>query len=539
MMFLQCVGEAIVAQGMRGLMGMVPMGEQLFNVSKDAIERYRKARREKKIKEDAEKVIQARLDEVREEAKRIAHEVAAGLSEEEIIQLELYLAQIPAVARQSLKRPADPSGTTIPAAFNLENPIELAALLPRRAPRFRMGEQVPHAAEWKFQELLGSGGFGEVWLARHSFLDQFRAFKFCLDPTSRDRLLRHEGEVVKRVMKASTAVKENESGVVPLVGAYLDGEAPWLAYEYVDGGDLSAVARELAVTPAQARGKLAIEVLADLAQVIGRFHTLPHPIIHRDLKPANILVKKFGSRWLLRVTDFGISHVTADQSIRQASISTPSLHLGETFRGAHTPIYASPQQKKGLDPDVRDDVYALGIIGYQLLLGDLSAERPSSKWRKRIALCETPDDVLNVLENAWDDEANERAANARVMADALSEKQKREQESALKARQAAEEEKRKQEERKRADIERRQAEADRKSEAERKRQQEEHRRMQQEAQRLHEQEELQRQERARQAALRKEERKEKRRTFLRVSLTIIVLVACVGLLIWLPVQRII
>ena len=452
MVFLKCMGEAIVAQGMRGLMGLVPMGEQLFKVSQDAIERYRKARRENKMKEDAEALIQASMEDIREDAKRIAREVAAGHSEEEIIQLEQYLSQIPAVARQSLKRPADPSGTTIPVSLDLLNPIQLATLLPRRAPRFKMGQQVPHAPQWQFRELLGSGGFGEVWLAKHTLIDQFRAFKFCLDPTCRDRLLRHELEVVKRVMKASSAVKENESGIVPLLDAYLEGDAPWLAYEYVDGGDLSALARELATKSAPERGRLAMEVLADLAAVIGQFHTLPQPIIHRDLKPANILVKKHGGKWLLRVTDFGISHVTADASIRQASISTPSLHLGETFRGAHTPTYASPQQKKGENPDVRDDVYALGIIGYQLLLGDLSAERPSSKWRKRIADCQTPEEVLNQLENAWDDEVKERPANAQVLARSIS--VRRREEEARKAREWEEEQRRirEQTERERADV---------------------------------------------------------------------------------------
>jgi eukaryotic-like serine/threonine-protein kinase len=131
---------------------------------------------------------------------------------------------------------------------------------------------MPHAPQWRFVELLGSGGFGEVWLVRHSFLDQRRAVKFCLDPASRDRLLRHEGEVVKRVMAESTATKHNEHGIVPLIDAYLDGDAPWLAYEYVDGGDLSGLVRQLQQAAPQQRAAQAFSVLRDLASIVGPFH---------------------------------------------------------------------------------------------------------------------------------------------------------------------------------------------------------------------------------------------------------------------------
>ena len=216
-------------------------------------------------------------------------------------------------------------------------------MLPRRTPRFRHGDSVPGALAYKFVELLGAGGFGEVWLAHDPFMEQFRAFKFCLDRQSRERLLTHEGQVVKRVMAASRDFRDDDHGIVPLGGAYLEGESPWLAYEYIDGGDLSSVARELVQLAPTVRGARAVEILTDLATVVGRCHSMPQPLIHRDLKPANILVKQLGERWLLRITDFGISHIAADRSVNRGSVSTPSMHLGETFRGAHTPIYASPQ----------------------------------------------------------------------------------------------------------------------------------------------------------------------------------------------------
>jgi hypothetical protein len=164
---------------------------------------------------DLQAVVQADMDQVRVEAQQIAQEVAAGRPEAEVHQVEAYLTQIPGVARQSLRRPKDPSGTTVPASLNLADPSQLASVLPRRAPRFRIGDVMPHAPQWRFVELLGSGGFGEVWLVQHTFLDQRRAIKFCLDPLGRDRLLRHEGEVVKRVTlmaKTKAKVKASQQG---------------------------------------------------------------------------------------------------------------------------------------------------------------------------------------------------------------------------------------------------------------------------------------------------------------------------------------
>jgi TPR repeat protein len=267
---------------------------------------------------------------------------------------------------------------------------------------------VPHSPQWKLAEMLGCGGFGEVWLARHTFLEQACAFKFCLDAAARDRLLRHEGEVVKRVMAESRGASATEHGIVPLVDAYLEGETPWLAYQYVDGGDLTGLARQLRELPPPERGAQAVALLQALAGVVGRFHRLAQPIIHRDLKPANVLLARHEGRWLVRVTDFGISHIAAEGSISRATVSTPNLSLGETFRGAHTPLYASPQQKRGQKADVRDDVHALGVIGYQLLLGDLGAERPAGKWRKRVADCGLPEATLELLESCWDDDPEER-----------------------------------------------------------------------------------------------------------------------------------
>ncbi len=421
LMLLQSLGEAVVARGLKGLMGFVPFGEQVYEIAKGTLDVYRRLQREAQMAIDAEEMLKATMEEVKSEAKRIANEIGReqNLTPEELIQLESYLTQAPIAARQSLRRPQDPSGTTIPISFDLKDPAQLASIFPKRAPLFQIGQQVPHSPSYVFSEILGSGGFGEVWLAKHNFLDQRRAFKFCLDAQARERLLRHEGEVVKRVMSVSKSVQNNEHGIVPLVDAYLEGETPWLAYEYVDGGDLASLVREKATLSPATRSRFFLRLLVDLAEVVGKLHRLPQPIIHRDLKPANILFQNNGESWVIRVTDFGISHVTAQQGLQQATVSTPSMNLGNTYRSAHTPIYASPQQKKGEKPNVLDDVFALGVIGYQLLLGDLTAERPSGKWRKNFLVHELPEQVFDILESCFDDDPTERPDDASHLADKL------------------------------------------------------------------------------------------------------------------------
>ena len=91
MVFLRCVGEALVAQGMKGLLGLAPFGEQIYDVAANAIERYRLARREQQVAADVQEVVQADIAKIRAEAHQIAQDVGVGRSEDEVRQIEAYL----------------------------------------------------------------------------------------------------------------------------------------------------------------------------------------------------------------------------------------------------------------------------------------------------------------------------------------------------------------------------------------------------------------------------------------------------------------
>src|SRR4051812_28167705 len=102
---------------------------------------------------------------------------------------------------------------------------------------FLAGETVPGLSSWVLEHKLGGGGFGEVWLAKHAWDGEQkpRAVKFCTDPDARHRLVSHEKNVVVRVMKYAG----KHPNIVPLLDCNLDGEVPWLMYEFVQGGTLT------------------------------------------------------------------------------------------------------------------------------------------------------------------------------------------------------------------------------------------------------------------------------------------------------------
>jgi serine/threonine protein kinase len=245
-----------------------------------------------------------------------------------------------------------------PGSIRATDPIRL---------NFEPGDPVPGLSSWLLERQLGLGGFGEVWLARHEWKPDRRAVKFFTHPDARHRLVTHEKKVLVRVMKYAGG----HPNIVPLVECNLDGEAPWLMYEYVPGGTLADAVREWQGRPQAKRLSKAARALLAISSALAHCHRLSTPIVHRDLKPANVLRDEAR---VLRVTDFGIggaaiAHPTEGQT---HGFQTNSGRVPTLIRAAGSFGYAGPQQRNGDAPDPRDDVYALGVLAYQLFLGDLT-----------------------------------------------------------------------------------------------------------------------------------------------------------------------
>jgi len=368
--FLKCVAEAAVENGLQGLLALVPGGPYAYAVGGAALKKYRERKKDAEQRAEIQQLAEATFEQARVEAVEAVRQV---LSEkhltpppEEVISLELWLASVPEATRMSLKRKDDPSGRSLPDGFVLRDADDVVKLLPPRPPKFTPGAALPGKSGWVLDRLLGVGGFGEVWFARNAKLASLSgAVKFCHGEQGRD--LQHEAGVIDRLMATG-----RHPNIVPLTDVNLEGDTPWLMYEYVAGGTLADWVHTLQGMQPDQRQTEILAALKQLVDAVSFFHKLDPPIVHRDLKPANILLNKASKK--LQITDFGIGAVAA-KAMLVAESRGQSTHGGRLLtymRGSHTPLYARPQQKVGADPDPRDDVHALGVIAYQLFIGNLA-----------------------------------------------------------------------------------------------------------------------------------------------------------------------
>jgi formylglycine-generating enzyme required for sulfatase activity len=367
---------------------------------------------------EVEALVQAPAEEIRRLVTDIVTELAGDRPAPVRETLAAYLNQVPATIRHSLRRPADPSGTTLPPNLVPLKAEDVLPFLPARLPRFKPGDRPLAGVDWELVELLGMGGFGEVWKARNPHLSSVRpaALKFCLDPAAA-KVLRNEARLLDRLM-----LQGRHPGIVPLLQTYLGAEPPCLEYEYVAGGDLAGVIHDWHRRGGGPTAAQAAKVILRLAEIVAYAHRLQPPIVHRDLKPANVLVQKgFAGKLLLRVADFGNGGVAASQALRQSYRgTTESELLVSAVRGACTPLYASPQQLRGSDADPRDDVFSLGVIWYQLLTGNLTAGRPGgTRWPKRLEERGMSTPLIEVLGSCLEDDPDDRPASAAVLAERL------------------------------------------------------------------------------------------------------------------------
>jgi len=204
--------------------------------------------------------------------------------------------------------------------------------------RFRAGALF--ANRFRIVGLIGRGGMGEIYRAHDLELDQPVALKFLtavrFDERARGRL-RQEVRLARQVSHPNVC------------RVYDIGEAQgelYLSMEYVDGEDLAALLRRIGKLPTDK----ALEIALKLCAGLGAAHA--KGMLHRDLKPANIMIDSSGE---VRIMDFGLAAISDELRATQVSEGTPN--------------YMAPEQLAGEKVSAQSDIYAMGLVFYEMLTG--------------------------------------------------------------------------------------------------------------------------------------------------------------------------
>jgi serine/threonine-protein kinase len=267
------------------------------------------------------------------------------------------------------------------------------------------------AGRFDVERLLGVGGMGSVYVGRDVTLDRPVAIKVvnpdvALAPTVRARFL----------AEARTVARLRHPHVVAVHAA---GEADGMLYfvmEYVPGESL----RDRLARDGRFDDRAAIVVLRDLARALGYAHA--QGIVHRDVKPENVLLDRESGRAML--TDFGVAQALAAQAEGDGRLTGLGIVLG-------SPRYMSPEQAAGERRlDGRSDVYALGLVAYEMFAGEPAVTATSAATILVKHLTEKPTpiatrsarvtpELADVIERALEKDPAHRWPTADAMADAL------------------------------------------------------------------------------------------------------------------------
>jgi Protein kinase domain len=240
----------------------------------------------------------------------------------------------------------------------------------RSGAQFAPGTVIAH--RYQISSILGAGGMGEVYRAEDTKLGQTVALKFLPVRLERDPVLL--ARLHDEVRLGRQIAHPNVCHLYDIVE--WDG-AHFVVMEYVDGEDLSRLLRRI--------GRLAPDKAVDLARGVAAGLSAAHAkgILHRDLKPANIMID---SRGETRIMDFGLA-----------------LAAGEddgTISG--TPAYMAPEQLEGQPATVQSDLYALGLVMYELFTGKRahSSRTMPERVRELSSQITTPSDVIRDIDPA-------------------------------------------------------------------------------------------------------------------------------------------
>ncbi|WP_298523269.1 serine/threonine-protein kinase [uncultured Methanobrevibacter sp.] len=228
--------------------------------------------------------------------------------------------------------------------------------------------------QYKVEKFLGAGGFADVYLVNHIYLNDRRAMKINKEPLPRENIDNIFKEArIATLIRHKNVISMHDAGIISVSGQDKNGifnfglknkrdkNYAYFVMEYVVGGDLWEYWKSF-----QNQDKImptleVLDIMKQIAMGLDVLHTNSPKIIHRDIKPQNLLMKIEDGKPLIKITDFGLANAKdSDKSFDKLSV-------------AGTPLYMAPEcyHKKF---STMSDIYAIGVIFYQLLTNEFPYE---------------------------------------------------------------------------------------------------------------------------------------------------------------------
>jgi serine/threonine protein kinase/class 3 adenylate cyclase len=231
------------------------------------------------------------------------------------------------------------------------------------------GQEVPGRPDWILQRKIGEGGFGDAWLARAGDGTE-RVFKFCFQ-LGRLRSLQREVTLFRLLQ----GVLGQRDDIARIIDWQLDVAPYYIETEYCACGDLAAWA-----TANGGLAQIAIEtrlaLIAEVADALAAAHAVG--VLHKDVKPGNVLIANDATgRPHARLADFGIATINASSRYRHGrgivlTGMTAALAAGDGTHSSGTRMYMAPEQVEGREATTYADIFAVGVLLYQVVCADFS-----------------------------------------------------------------------------------------------------------------------------------------------------------------------
>jgi DNA-binding winged helix-turn-helix (wHTH) protein/serine/threonine protein kinase len=287
----------------------------------------------------------------------------------DVMVVDGSLATAVSKLRKAMGDEDHPAIVTIPrVGYRLGVPVYCKTVAAASGPElgFKAGDTVPGREQWRLSRPMDVSGSSEVWLGENPKTHEQRVFKFAADGS------RLKG--LKREITVSRFLRES-LGDRPEFVRILEWNfetAPYFLESEYSGSNLAEWA-ELQGGLSTVSYDLRLQLLVDVAQAVAAAHDIG--VLHKDLKPANVLVVPAGSGgWQVKLADFGSASLFDPSRLRSLGITnlgftqTASLETHQQLTG--TLMYLAPEVLAGQSPSAGADVYALGVMLYQLTIGD-------------------------------------------------------------------------------------------------------------------------------------------------------------------------